>query len=704
MIPTPIVQEILLADGRSITLETGKLAKQADGAVVLRMGKCVLLATVVSAKTAQEGIDFLPLTVEYKEKYSAGGRMPGGFLKREGRPSDDEILTMRLVDRILRPMFPEDYHADTQIVIYLMSHDPEVAPDSLAALAASAALSVSDIPFHGPISEARVARINGELVINPTPAQIKEADIDLMVGGSIDSVGMVEGEMKEVSEKEMLDAIQFAHEEIKRHCEAQLRLQEAANKTEKREYSHETHDDELRKLVFEKTYQSVYDIAREAKPKQERSEAFKAAFETFMEENFSEEERLEKSALAKTYFHDVEYDAVRNLILDENKRLDGRTPQDIRPIWCEVDVLPSTHGSAVFTRGETQSITTTTLGTKLDENRIDNVTFVGSERFYLHYNFPPFSTGEARPMRGTSRREIGHGNLAQRALKPVIPANNPHVIRVVSEILESNGSSSMATVCAGTLSLMDAGVAIKKPVSGIAMGLITDTKSGKYAVLSDILGDEDHLGDMDFKVTGTSEGITACQMDIKIRGLSFEIMQKALDQAREGRLHILGEMLKTLAEPRPEAKPHAPKLINLTIPKDYIGAIIGPGGKTIQQLQADTGTTITIEEIDNRGHVEISGTDPDGMERAKNFINDIAFTPEVGKTYNGIVKSIQAYGAFVEIARGTDGLLHISEIAHRRLEKVEEELKEGDRIEVKLLSIDDRGKLKLSRKALMDKE
>lgn len=704
MIPTPIVQEILLADGRSITLETGKLAKQADGAVVLRMGKCVLLATVVSAKTAQEGIDFLPLTVEYKEKYSAGGRMPGGFLKREGRPSDDEILTMRLVDRILRPMFPEDYHADTQIVIYLMSHDPEVAPDSLAALAASAALSVSDIPFHGPISEARVARINGELVINPTPAQIKEADIDLMVGGSIDSVGMVEGEMKEVSEKEMLDAIQFAHEEIKRHCEAQLRLQEAANKTEKREYSHETHDDELRKLVFEKTYQSVYDIAREAKPKQERGEAFKAAFEAFMEENFSEEERLEKSALAKTYFHDVEYDAVRNLILDENKRLDGRTPQDIRPIWCEVDVLPSTHGSAVFTRGETQSITTTTLGTKLDENRIDNVTFVGSERFYLHYNFPPFSTGEARPMRGTSRREIGHGNLAQRALKPVIPANNPHVIRVVSEILESNGSSSMATVCAGTLSLMDAGVAIKKPVSGIAMGLITDTKSGKYAVLSDILGDEDHLGDMDFKVTGTSEGITACQMDIKIRGLSFEIMQKALDQAREGRLHILGEMLKTLAEPRPEAKPHAPKLINLTIPKDYIGAIIGPGGKTIQQLQADTGTTITIEEIDNRGHVEISGTDPDGMERAKNFINDIAFTPEVGKTYNGIVKSIQAYGAFVEIARGTDGLLHISEIAHRRLEKVEEELKEGDRIEVKLLSIDDRGKLKLSRKALMDKE
>jgi len=704
MIPTPIVQEILLADGRSITLETGKLAKQADGAVVLRMGKCVLLATVVSAKTAQEGIDFLPLTVEYKEKYSAGGRMPGGFLKREGRPSDDEILTMRLVDRILRPMFPEDYHADTQIVIYLMSHDPEVAPDSLAALAASAALSVSDIPFHGPISEARVARINGELVINPTPAQIKEADIDLMVGGSIDSVGMVEGEMKEVSEKEMLDAIQFAHEEIKRHCEAQLRLQEAANKTEKREYSHETHDDELRKLVFEKTYQSVYDIAREAKPKQERGEAFKAAFEAFMEGNFSEEERLEKSALAKTYFHDVEYDAVRNLILDENKRLDGRTPQDIRPIWCEVDVLPSTHGSAVFTRGETQSITTTTLGTKLDENRIDNVTFVGSERFYLHYNFPPFSTGEARPMRGTSRREIGHGNLAQRALKPVIPANNPHVIRVVSEILESNGSSSMATVCAGTLSLMDAGVAIKKPVSGIAMGLITDTKSGKYAVLSDILGDEDHLGDMDFKVTGTSEGITACQMDIKIRGLSFEIMQKALDQAREGRLHILGEMLKTLAEPRPEAKPHAPKLINLTIPKDYIGAIIGPGGKTIQQLQADTGTTITIEEIDNRGHVEISGTDPDGMERAKNFISDIAFTPEVGKTYNGIVKSIQAYGAFVEIARGTDGLLHISEIAHRRLEKVEEELKEGDRIEVKLLSIDDRGKLKLSRKALMDKE
>jgi polyribonucleotide nucleotidyltransferase len=704
MIPNPIVQEIKLADGRVITLETGKLAKQADGSVLLRMGNCVLLATVVSAKTAQEGIDFLPLTVEYKEKYFAGGRMPGGFIKREGRPSDDEILTMRLVDRILRPMFPEDYHADTQVVVYLLSHDPQVMPDALAALAVSAAISVSDIPFHGPISEVRVVRINGNFVINPSAEQIKEADIDLMVGGSEDSVAMVEGEMKEVSEAEMLEAIKFAHEEIKRHCLAQNALRAAAKVTSVREYSHETHDDELRKLVYDKTYQEVYTIAKEAKPKHERGEAFKAAFEAFVEANISEEERDAKLPLAKTYFHDVEYDAVRNLILDENTRLDGRNPAQIRPIWSEIDVLPSTHGSAVFTRGETQSLTTTTLGTKLDENRIDNVTFVGSERFYLHYNFPPFSTGEARPMRGTSRREIGHGNLAQRALKPVIPADSPHVIRVVSEILESNGSSSMATVCAGTLSLMDAGVQIKKPVSGIAMGLITNPETGKFAVLSDILGDEDHLGDMDFKVTGTDAGITACQMDIKIKGLSFEIMEKALDQARDGRLHILGEMLKTIDAPRPEVKPHAPKLIKMSIPKDYIGAIIGPGGKTIQQLQADTGTTITIEEIDNRGMVEISGTDAEGMERARNFINDVAFTPEVGKTYKGTVKSIQAYGAFVEIARGTDGLLHISEIDHRRLEKVEEVLKEGDVIDVKLLSIDDRGKLKLSRKALIDKE
>lgn len=704
MIPNPIVQEIKLADGRVITLETGKLAKQADGSVLLRMGNCVLLATVVSAKTAQEGIDFLPLTVEYKEKYFAGGRMPGGFIKREGRPSDDEILTMRLVDRILRPMFPEDYHADTQVVVYLLSHDPQVMPDALAALAVSAAISVSDIPFHGPISEVRVVRINGNLVINPSAEQIKEADIDLMVGGSEDSVAMVEGEMKEVSEAEMLEAIKFAHEEIKRHCQAQNALRAAAKVTSVREYSHETHDDELRKLVYDKTYQEVYNIAKEAKPKHERGEAFKAAFEAFVEANISEEEREAKLPLAKTYFHDVEYDAVRNLILDENTRLDGRNPAQIRPIWSEIDVLPSTHGSAVFTRGETQSLTTTTLGTKLDENRIDNVTFVGSERFYLHYNFPPFSTGEARPMRGTSRREIGHGNLAQRALKPVIPADSPHVIRVVSEILESNGSSSMATVCAGTLSLMDAGVQIKKPVSGIAMGLITNPETGKFAVLSDILGDEDHLGDMDFKVTGTDAGITACQMDIKIKGLSFEIMEKALDQARDGRLHILGEMLKSIDAPRPEVKPHAPKLIKMSIPKDYIGAIIGPGGKTIQQLQADTGTTITIEEIDNRGMVEISGTDAEGMERARNFINDVAFTPEVGKTYKGTVKSIQAYGAFVEIARGTDGLLHISEIDHRRLEKVEEVLKEGDVIDVKLLSIDDRGKLKLSRKALIDKE
>ncbi len=704
MIPKPVTQDIKLADGRVISLETGKLAKQADGSVVVRMGNCVLLAATVSSKTANDGIDFLPLTVEYREKYAAGGRMPGGFIKREGRPSDEEILVMRLVDRILRPMFPKDYHAETQVIIYLMSHDPEVKPDALAALAASAALSVSDIPFHGPISEVRVARHNGALVINPTPAQLLESDIDLMVGGSLDSVAMVEGEMNEVSEAEMLEAIRFGHDEIKRQCEAQTKLREAKNVTEIREYSHETHDEDLRKLVAEKTYDAVYSVAQAAKPKQERSEGFKEIFESFIENNIPEEEREEKEGLAKRYFHDVEYDAVRALILNEKKRLDGRKPEDIRSIWCEVDVLPATHGSAVFTRGETQSLTTVTLGTKLDENRIDNVTHVGSERFYLHYNFPPFSTGEARPIRGTSRREVGHGNLAQRGLKTVVPADSPHVIRIVSEILESNGSSSMATVCAGTLAMMDAGVKIKKPVSGIAMGLITDTESGNYAVLSDILGDEDHLGDMDFKVTGTKDGITACQMDIKIRGLSYEIMEKALNQALEGRLHILGEMLKTIDAPRADVKPHAPKLIKMEIPKDYIGAIIGPGGKTIQQLQADTSTTITVEEVGNKGMIEISGSDGDGIERAKNFINDLAFTPEQGKTYKGTVKSIQPYGAFVEIARGTDGLLHISEIAHRRLERVEEVLKEGDKIDVKLIAIDDRGKLKLSRKALIEKD
>lgn len=704
MIPKPVTQDITLADGRTISLETGKLAKQADGSVVVRMGNCVLLAATVSNRSANEGIDFLPLTVEYREKYAAGGRMPGGFIKREGRPSDEEILVMRLVDRILRPMFPKDYHAETQVMVYLMSHDPEVKPDALAALAASAALSVSDIPFHGPISEVRVARVNGELVINPKPAQLINSDIDLMVGGTIDSVGMVEGEMNEVSEADMLEAIKFGHEEIKRQCEAQIKLREGVNQTEIREYSHETHDEDLRKLVAQKTYDAIYAIAQSGSPKKERGLGFKEVFEQFVEEYIAEEDREEKQGLAKRYFYEVESEAVRALILNEKIRLDGRKPEDIRPIWCEVDVLPSTHGSAVFTRGETQSLTTATLGTKLDENRIDNVTLVGSERFYLHYNFPPFCTGEARPLRGTSRREVGHGNLAQRALKPMIPANSPHVIRIVSEILESNGSSSMATVCAGTLAMMDAGVKIKKPVSGIAMGLITDVESGNYAVLSDILGDEDHLGDMDFKVTGTADGITACQMDIKIRGLSYEIMEKALNQAREGRLHILGEMLKTLDAPRADVKPHAPKLINLEIPKDYIGAIIGPGGKTIQQLQADTNTTITVEEVGNKGMIEISGTDADGIARAKSFINDLAFTPEQGKTYKGIVKSIQPYGAFVEIARGTDGLLHISEIAHRRLERVEEVLKEGDKIDVKLIAIDDRGKLKLSRKALIEKD
>jgi len=704
MIPNALSTTVALPDGREITIETGKLAKQADGSVVVKMGGTMLLATIVSNQDPVEGADFLPLTVDYREKFAAAGRVPGGFLKREARPSDEEILVMRLVDRCLRPRFPDDYHSETQLMISLISYDKEVAADCLAGLAASAALAVSDIPFNGPISEVRVGRINGELMINPSPAQMAESDLDMIIGASKESVVMVEGEMKEISETEMIEAINFAHEAIKAQVTAQEELAAQVSKAAaKREYNHETHDEELAKEIHDKLYDQVYEVAKSGLPKQERSEQFKAIRDTYMEQ-YSEEELEEKGALIKRYFHDVEYQAMRAMILNDGQRLDGRKMDEVRPIWCEVDYLPGAHGSAIFTRGETQSLTTVTLGTRLDENRLDGVTFTGAEKFFLHYNFPPFSTGEARPIRGTSRREVGHGNLAQRALKNMIPDSSFYTIRVVSDILESNGSSSMATVCAGTMALMDAGIDITRPVSGIAMGLISDEETGKYAILSDILGDEDHLGDMDFKVTGTTQGITACQMDIKVKGLSSEVLEQALNQAKAGRLHILEKMLETISEPRADLKDHAPKMEKITIPKEFIGPVIGPGGKMIQQIQADTNTIITLEEIDDQGHVEITGTLREELDAAVRRIRKIAFVPEVGDVYDGLVKSIQPYGAFVEIAEGTDGLLHISEIAHRRLKTVEEELKEGDRIEVKLIGKDDRGKLKLSRKVLLPKE
>lgn len=705
MIPQAIKETIQLSDGRTIELETGKLAKQADGSVVVRMGDTMMLATVVSSPEAKPGVDFLPLTVDYREKFAAAGRFPGGFLKREARPSDNEILVMRLVDRVLRPLFPKDYHAETQIMLQLISHDETVSPDSLAGLAASACLAISDIPFNGPISEVRVIRKNGEFIINPSPADILEADIDLMVGASMDSVVMVEGEMDEVSEAEMVEAIKIAHEAIQDQIKAQLAMAAQVEKAQtKREYCHEEEGDEdLKNKIHAFAYEKLYNIAKAGSDKASRRNEMKAVKEAFVAE-LSEEELEEKGGLIAEYFSATEKEATRNLVLNEGLRLDGRGTTDIRPIWCEIDYLPSTHGSAIFTRGETQSLTTVTLGTKLDENRIDEVTRVGAERFYLHYNFPPFSTGEARPIRGVSRREIGHGNLAQRALKSMIPSDYPYTIRIVSEILESNGSSSMATVCAGTLAMMDAGVKIKKPVSGIAMGLITDETSGKYAVLSDILGDEDHLGDMDFKVTGTEDGITACQMDIKIKGLSYDILIEALNQAREGRLHILNCITDTIAEPREDLKPNAPRLAEIRIAKDMIGGVIGPGGKIIQKLQEDTGTTITIEEVDDMGVVQISATDKASIEAAIAKIKSIAFTPEVGEVYQGKVKSIMPYGAFVEIAPGKDGLLHISEIEWKRLEKVEEVLQEGQEVEVKLIEIDERsGKLKLSRKVLLPK-
>ncbi|NPA35529.1 MAG: polyribonucleotide nucleotidyltransferase [Chlorobi bacterium] len=698
----PIEKVIDLGDGRTITIETGKLAKQADGSVVVKMGNTYLLATVVSAKEAKEDVDFMPLSVEYKEKFAAAGRFPGGFLKREARPSDNEILVSRLVDRALRPLFPEDYHAETFVTINLVSADTEIMPDALAGLAASAALAVSDIPFHGPISEVRVGRINGEFKVNPTVSEMENADLDIIVGATFDNILMVEGEMDEVSEAELLEAMKIAHDAIKVQCKAQMELAEMVGSTEKREYNHEENDEELRKKIWDATYDKVYEIAKAGNPdKHARKAAFDAVRDEFIEANYGEEDEIPTNLIHK-YYHDVEKEAVRRVILDEAIRLDGRKTNEIRPIWCEVGYLPGPHGSSIFTRGETQSLTTVTLGTKLDEKIVDEVMIQGSDRFLLHYNFPPFSTGDARPARGVSRREVGHGNLAHRALKGMIPDEFPYVVRVVSDILESNGSSSMATVCAGTLALMDAGVQIKKPVSGIAMGLITDPKTGQYAVLSDILGDEDHLGDMDFKVTGTKDGITATQMDIKVDGLSYEILEKALNQAKEGRMHILGKMLETLSEPRNDYKAHAPRIISIKIPKDMIGSVIGPGGKIIQEIQATTDTTITIEEEGNYGKVSISASNLDAITAAENKVKAIVAVPEVGEVYKGKVKSIVPFGAFIEILPGKDGLLHISEIEWRRLEKVEDVLKEGEEIEVKLIDIDQRtGKLKLSRKVLL---
>ena len=704
---TPISSSFDLGDGRTVTIETGKLAKQADGSVVVKMGKTMLLATVVAANDAREDVDFLPLSVDYKEKYAAAGKFPGGFFKREARPSEYEILISRLIDRALRPLFPSDYHAEVQMLVSLISVEEDVAPDALAALAASAALSVSDIPFNGPISEVRVARINGEFVVNPSLSAREEADIELIVAASMDNIMMVEGEMEEVSEVEMLEAIKVGHEAIKIQCQAQIELASKVEKSKvKREYNHETNDDELREKVKEATYQKCYDIAREGNAdKHARSNAFKAVRDEFID-TFSEEDKEVVTKLIKRYFHDVEKEAVRDSMINENIRLDGRKMNEIRPIWSEIDYLPSAHGSAVFTRGETQSLVSVTLGSKLNEQKIDGAVISGNRNFMLHYNFPPFSTGEVKRMMGVSRREVGHGNLAERALKFVVPngEENPYTIRIVSDILESNGSSSMASVCGGTLALMDAGIKISKPVSGIAMGLISDDKTGKYVVLSDILGDEDHLGDMDFKVTGTPDGITACQMDIKVDGLSYNILEEALEQARQGRLHILGEMAKTIKEPRADYKDNAPRIEKMIIDKEFIGAVIGPGGKVIQEIQKETGATIVIEEVDNKGLIDVMADNKEAIEAAKDWIAGITAVPELNKTYLGTVKSIVAFGAFVEILPGKDGLLHISEIDHKRIENVEDVLKQGDKIKVKLIGIDPRsGKLKLSRKVLIDR-
>ena len=700
-VPQAITELITLADGREITIETGKLAKQADGSVVVKMGGTMLLATVVANKEANPGVDFLPLTVDYREKFYAGGKIPGNFFRREARPSDQEILTMRLVDRVLRPLFPEDFHAEVQVMISLISYDGQSIPDDLAGLAASSAIAITDIPFNGPMSEVRVVRIDGELSINPKFEDLKNSDLDIMVGATKDSIVMVEGEMKEITEAEMLEAITFAHEEIKKQVEAQERLAAKVGKSfPKREYNHENHDEAIREKVWKETYDKVYEVAKNPSSKEERGEKFKAVRDEFLAQYVENPEELERvTPFVKVYYHDVEKEAMRQMILNDKIRLDGRDPETIRPIWSEIDYLPGAHGSAIFTRGETQSLTAVTLGSVKDANMVDSVMVNYDERFFLHYNFPPFSTGEARPLRGTSRREVGHGNLAQRALANMIPEENPYTIRVVSDILESNGSSSMATVCAGTLALMDAGVQIKKPVSGIAMGLVTDVKSGKFTVLSDILGDEDHLGDMDFKVTGTADGITACQMDIKIQGLSMDIMEKALLQAKEGRLHILDKITETIAAPREDVKPHAPKMVMMEIPKDFIGAVIGPGGKIIQQMQKDTDTVIAIEEVGEIGRIEISGVSREKINEAVAKINEITFVPVVGEVYQGKVVKVMDFGAFVAIAKGTEGLLHISEIEWARLDKVP--YKEGDEVEVKFMGYDDRKKMKLSRKVLL---
>lgn len=707
-----ITKTISLPDGRTISIETGKVAKQADGSAVVRMGNTVLLATVCAAKDAVPGTDFMPLQVDYREQYSAAGRFPGGFTKREGKPGDNEILTSRLVDRVLRPLFPSNYHAEVYVNVMLLSADGVDQPDALAGLAASSAMACSDIPFDFYISEVRVARVNGEYVVNPTFEQMKEADMDIMVGATKDNIMMVEGEMDEVTEQDLIQALKVAHEAIKPMCTMQEELAKELGKDVKREYEDEVNDEDLRKQMNDELYQPVYDVTKQALAKQERHDAFDKIVTDFLEkydaentEKLTAEELEEKHALAARYYDDVLRDAMRRCILDEGKRLDGRKTDEIRPIWCEVNSLPMPHGSAIFTRGETQSLSTCTLGTKLDEKMVDDVLDKSYMRFLLHYNFPPFSTGEAKAQRGVGRREIGHGHLAWRGLKGQIPADYPYTVRVVSQILESNGSSSMATVCAGTLALMDAGVPLKKPVSGIAMGLIKNPGEEKYAILSDILGDEDHLGDMDFKTTGTKDGLTATQMDIKCDGLSFEILEKALMQAKAGREHILGKLTETIAEPRPELKPQVPRIVQIEIPKEFIGAVIGPGGKIIQQMQEDTGTTITIDEVDGKGKVQVSAPDKASIDAALSKIRAIVAVPEVGEIYEGTVRSVMPYGCFVEIMPGKDGLLHISEIDWKRLETVEEAgIKEGDKMQVKLLDIDPKtGKYKLSRRVLMEK-
>lgn len=706
MFPKVITKKINLKDGREITIETGKLAKQANGSAVVRMGNTMLLATVVAAKDAKEGVDFLPLSVDYQEKFASAGKIPGGFLKREGKLSDREVLVSRLVDRVLRPMFPSDYHADVQVMVTMISADSENQPDALAGLAAASALAVSDIPFNGPISEVRVVRNNGEYIVNPRPSDMVSADIDIIVGASYDNIIMVEGEMAEVAETDMLEALKIAHDAIKEHCTVLKELEKEVGKETKQEYSHEYHDEALFEKMNEALYDKAYEVAgQKLENKNLRKEKFKAIKDEYLA-NLEEEPDEKTANLIDTYYHKIEKEAVRNVVLDKRYRLDGRQLDEIRDIWCEVDYLPSAHGSSVFTRGETQSLTTVTLGTKLDEQLIDSALISGTSKFMLHYNFPGFSTGEVRPNRGPGRREIGHGNLAFRALKKMIPGpdKNPYTIRIVSDILESNGSSSMATVCAGTLALMDAGIKMENPVSGIAMGLISDSKTGRYAVLSDILGDEDHLGDMDFKVTGTKNGITACQMDMKVEGLSYEVLSEALEQAKQGRMHILGKMLEVLPETRPDLKEHTPRSHSILIPRDMIGAVIGPGGKVVQEIQKVTGATVVIEEIETGGLVSIFAKDKEMMDQAVNWVKGIVAVPEIGETYTGKVKSIMPFGAFIEFMPGKDGLLHISEIKWERIENMEGVLEVGEEIKVKLIDVDKKtGKFRLSRKVLLPK-